>query len=378
MMLRNENQKTSNAFLISLSIHIAVAILVMAYPISKHIQETGSSLSVDWVENVPEPQLQRETPKKPIEQKFDPNRDFDTSGKKKTNRASPSKKIWVKKLSDRVIEKSVEMNDGPKRDQIPDVMTSAEINSNDSPLSSLVSTEAGPIDGRGILGDRVRAKGNGDGTRSGASILGLGGAGEGFGTGTGGGTGGGILDPLGIIKFMDEGDGPQKIVYLLDVSASMSMGSKLPVSVKSLKESMLQLGDFDEFNIVTFHSQVQSFRKKAVPASMKNIEKASRYLDSFTAKSIENNLGTDILTALRYSLSMEPAVIVLITDIQPTRGEVDENKIAEEVKRINKTNTRIYGIGVEVWEPKPDGRLAKLLKVITEQNGGQMRLASSG
>ena len=54
------------------------------------------------------------------------------------------------------------------------------------------------------------------------------------------------------------------------------------------------------------------------------------------------------------------------------------NKLDSVVKRINKKNTRIYGIGVEVWEPKPDGRLAKLLKILTEQNGGQMRLASSG
>ena len=47
------------------------------------------------------------------------------------------------------------------------------------------------------------------------------------------------------------------------------------------------------------------------------------------------------------------------------------------VKRINK-NTRIYGVGVEVWEPSPTGRMAKLLKMLTEQNGGQMRLAGSG
>ena len=120
-----------------------------------------------------------------------------------------------------------------------------------------------------------------------------------------------------------------------------------------------------------------SFREKAIPATIDNIEKAGRFLDSFTPRTLENNLGTDILAALKYALNMEPAVIVLITDIQPTRGVVDENRIAEEVRKINK-NTKIYGIGVEVWEPSPTGRLAKLLKMLTEQNHGEMHLASSG
>ncbi len=111
---------------------------------------------------------------------------------------------------------------------------------------------------------------------------------------------------------------------------------------------------------------------------MDNIEKASRFLNSFTSRTVENNLGTDILAALRYALNMEPSVIILITDIQPTRGEIDEKRIAEEVRKINKKNTRIYGVGVEVWEPSPTGRLARLLKILTEQNDGKMRLASSG
>ena len=45
---------------------------------------------------------------------------------------------------------------------------------------------------------------------------------------------------------------------------------------------------------------------------------------------------------------------------------------------INKNYTKIYGIGVVVWEPRPNGRLAKLLRMLTEQNHGEMRLARSG
>jgi hypothetical protein len=374
---RAEHRRSNNALLISLTIHIVIVIALAGYPISRSFQQLSSAIAVEWVKNVPDPELKRNQPKQPIEKKFDPNRDPDLKAKTKISRASPSKVAWVREKSSRLVEKSVEINDAQRKDIIPEIMTAAKIKDSFSSISGLVSTDVGPVDGDGIVGDRVRAKGNGQGGRSGASILGLHGSGDGL-AGGGGEGGGGILDPFGIIETIGEVGGTQKVIYCLDISASMSMGAKLPASVRSIKESMLQLGDFDEFNIVTFHSGISSFKKESVPATIKNIEKAYRFLDSFTARKIENNLGTDILAAMKYALNMEPSVIVLVTDIQPTRGEVDEERIAEEIKKLNKNNTRIYGIGIEVWEPKPDGRLAKLLKIITEQNGGRMRLTSSG
>jgi len=314
--------------------------------------------------------------------KFDPNRDIDSGSKKRTVRASSSKIAWVLKKSDRKVERSVEMNKFPRSEIIPDLMTAAQLKESQSSLSAMISTKEGPVDGDGIVGNQVRAKGSGgQGDRSGASILGLGGKGKGlYGDGLGGGSGSGSgrpFDRLGIIKFIEESQGTQKVIYLLDVSASMAMGSKLDVCVKAIKESLLQLNDSDMFNIVTFYASARSFKENLIPATMDNIKKANKFLDSFTPRNIENNMGTDILGALKYALNMEPAVVVLVTDIQPTRGEVDEDRIVEEVKKINK-NTKIYGVGVEVWEPSPTGRLAKLLKLLTEQNNGKMRLAKSG
>ncbi|MFC1719007.1 VWA domain-containing protein [Candidatus Poribacteria bacterium] len=362
----------SNAFLISLSLHLVVLILIAGYPIGRRLRQGGEPLAVDWVKDVPEPALKRELPKQPIEKKFDPNRELTLKDKDKLSKASPNKIAHVKRKSDRLLERSVEINDADRSDTIPQIMTAAQIRDADSTISGLISTDSGPVDGRGVVSTKVRAAGGG---KSGASIMGLDGTGNGLADG-GGGTGG-LLDRLGIIDFMNEADGPQKVIYCLDVSASMTMGYKLLASTNALKESMMQLSDFDQFNIVTFHGGVNSFEDKPIPASMYNLEKAGKFLDSFTPKTIEKNQGTNILAALRYALNMEPSVIVLITDIQPTQGEVDEERIAEEVRKINTKNTRIYGIGVEVWEPSPTGRLARLLKLLTEQNDGQMRLASS-
>jgi len=371
MALKAVVRRSNNAFLISLCLHVILAIFLAGSPVKQYIRQYSSAIAIDWVSDIPEPELKRELPKQPIEMKFDPTR-LDLDAKKKASKASSSKLAWVKKRSDRLVERSVELNDADRSDTIPEIMTAARVRNSATNLSGMISTDVGPIDGRGIVGNQVRAAGKGG--KSGVSLLGLGGEGDGL---FGGGGGGGIIDRLGIINFMKESDGPQKVVYCLDVSASMTMGAKLPISIRSLKESMIHLAEFDKFNIVTFHSSVKSFRKEAMPATMENMDKAERFLDSFTTQNIENNQGTDILAALKYALSMEPSVIVLITDIQPTRGEVDDERIVAEVKELNK-NTRIYGIGVEVWEPSPTGRLAKLLKMLTEQNDGEMCLSSAG
>lgn len=169
----------------------------------------------------------------------------------------------------------------------------------------------------------------------------------------------------------------RKIIYCLDVSASMAVGSKLDLSIKSIKESLLQLDDFDNFNIVTFYAGVKGFKDVMVPANSNNVQKAYKFLQSYDPRTIENNIGTDILAALRFAINQNPDVIVLVTDIQPTKGEVDPDKLVAEIKRINKT-TRIYGVGIETWEPAVNGKLAKLLKLLTEQNNGEMRLAKAG
>ncbi len=385
MAVNIKKLKSNYPFLLSLSIHVLLFIVLAGRPITHVIQERSSSVNVEWVKDVPDPKIKQATPpKQPIKMNLDPKRDLDSGSKRKTILAADNKIAWVLKKSDREVERSVEINKFPRSQIIPELMTAAQIKDSDSKLSSLISTKVGPVDGRGIVGNQVRAKGTGgQGDRSGATILGLGGKGHGLygdglggGSGDGGGLGKNYYDRLGIIKFMEESQGKHKIIYLLDVSASMAVGSKLDVSIKSINESLLQLEDSDTFNIITFYSSVRSFKENLVPATMDNVKKANKFLNSFTSRNIENNMGTDILAALKYALSMEPAVIVLVTDIQPTRGEVDEEKIAEEVKKINK-NTRIYGVGVEVWEPSPDGRLAKLLKMLTEQNNGEMKLAKA-
>jgi hypothetical protein len=379
------------AFIISIIIHSVIFLVILSIPIHNVVKKLGSPINIEWVRNVPEPTLKTAIPPKELIQlKKESEKDMKDGSKKKTILASGSKIAWVLRKSNRKVEESVEINKFPRREAIPDILTAARLNPDKSDLSSLVSTRVGPLDGNGVVGNQVRAKGTGgEGTKSGATILGLGGKGDGnWGDGTkgsGGGRGSGdgdgigrkLIDQLGIIDFLNEQGGAQKIIYCLDVSSSMGIGSKLSLSIKSIKESLLQLDDFDKFNIVTFYSNVRSFKEESVPATASNIEKAKKFLDSFTSQNIEGNIGTDILGALKFALSTNPDIIVLVTDIQPTKGESDPVKLVAEIKKLNK-RTKIYGVGIEVWEPAANGILAKLLKMLTEQNNGEMRLTKSG
>ncbi len=392
-MKENNRSKISYPFIISLTLHIVAGLIVMWIPVNNMAKKIGSTVSVEWVDNIPQIQVKRNVvpvpPKELFELKKDSERDMKDGSKKKTILTTDSQLAWVLKKSERKVEQSVELNRFQRRDTLPDIMTSAQLKPDTSDLANLVSTKPGPVDGNGIVGNQVRAKGTGGkGLKSGATILGLGGRGDGTsgdgtrgsgggrGSGDGDGLGKGNRDKLGIIDFLSELDGPQRIIYCLDVSASMAIGSKLNLSIKSIKESLLQLDDFDTFNIVTFYANVKTFRNELVPATASNIEKANKFLNSYDARNIENNIGTDILGALRFSLNLNPDVIVLVTDIQPTKGEVDPDRLVEEVRKINK-GTKIYGVGIEVWEPSPTGKLAKLLKLLTEQNNGEMRLAKA-
>ena len=390
-MVKQKRFKFSFPYILSISIHVIVALIVMSVPIHNVAKKIGSSIDVDWVRDVSDPIIKKaEPPKELISLKKQSEKDMKDGSKKKTILASASKLTWVLKKSDRKVERSVEINKFPKREAIPDILTATQLKNEDSNLSQLISTKVGPVDGDGVVGNQVRAKGTGgEGTRSGATILGLGGKGDGTwgdgltgsgggrGTGTGDGMGKLLGDHLGIIDFLDELGGSQKVVYCLDISSSMAIGTKLDISLKAISESLLQLDDSDLFNIVIFHSAIKSFKDEAVPATLSNVEKASKFLNNINTRNIETNLGTDILGALKYSLNMEPNVIVIVTDIQPTKGEVDPEAIANEIKKINK-NTKIYGVGIETWEPSPTGKLAKLLKLLTEQNNGEMRLAKAG
>lgn len=281
----------------------------------------------------------------------------------------------VVKLSPRVVLEDVEVNKAPLSEVIPDVMTDAQLREAEASNLSRLIAQPGRTDGRGVVTGRVRARGDGSGRFRGE--------GQGGGDGLlGGGGKSGISDRLGIIDFLNEFDGPQNVVYCLDVSASMQAAGlrKLFLAVRSLKNSALMLGDEDTLNLVTFSTQAKAMHREMLPANAPNIERTLKYLDKFTPESIQFNTGTNILAALETALALNPSIIVLITDGLPTTDpnypiEVNKDVILEKVREMNVNNAIIYVVALEIDVKRSPG--AKLLVSLAEENKGKIKVVGT-
>ena len=201
----------------------------------------------------------------------------------------------------------------------------------------------------------------------------------------GGGGKDGSADRLGIIDFLDEFGGPKDVVYCLDVTASMQAAGmkKLPLAINALKDSVMMLGNSDKLNIVAFSDTAKPMSESMLPANPANIKRVLKYLDRFTPKSIQGNLDTNILSAIKSALTFEPTVVVLITDGLPqvdegayVQIETNTQKILDVVREHNRNNAAIYVVALEIDLKLSRG--AKLLVSLAEEYGGKIKAIDGG
>ena len=188
-----------------------------------------------------------------------------------------------------------------------------------------------------------------------------------------------IKDKLGIIEFIEEAEGPQQVVFCLDVSASMQAAGlrKLELAIEAIKEALSSLDADDSFNIITFDASAKLGQRKLASVTEKNIETVSKYLDRFTPERIANSQGTNLLEAIETALEVNPSIIVLVTDGLPTTGnnksiEVDSTTILETVKAKNVNGASIYIVALEIDLKHSPG--AGLLIDLVEQNSGEIKV----
>lgn len=280
----------------------------------------------------------------------------------------------VAELSPRVVMHDVENNTAPLDDNVPHIMTDAKLRDAEaSNLSHLVS-RPGPTDGIGRVTGDVRAPGNGIGSTKGGFpwLYGPGGTvPPGIDPGPG--------NPPPIIELPDDSDGKNKVIYCLDISASMQAAglNKLDLATQAIKDSILSLGYNDTFNIVVFSSDVKTMSKEMLPANENNVKRTIRYLDNFTPESIQHNLGTNILTALETSLMFNASVVVLVTDglphtIEGHNIETNTQTILNIVREKNRNLTDIYVVALEIDLKSSVG--AQLLISLTQEHNGTLKV----
>ena len=363
-----------SALLLSLIVHLIAAIIYL-FALQQDPVEDEDSIAVEWVKNAPKPQLRKLRTKPPLKMKvYSPDKPLAREAKNKLVESSPNKIREVMRLSERIVYENVEMNTAAPNEKIPEIMTDAQLRDAEaSNLERLVS-HRGRVDGQGEVTGRVRVRGQRNG------IFGFDSYGDSKDGLLGGGGNSGIADSLGIIDFLNEFEGPQHIVYCLDVSASMQAAGlkKLELALESIKESMFSLGNDDYFNIITFSAHATLMSKSLLPATIENMEKASKYLNRFTPERIMNFQGTNLLEAVEKALEIDTSIIVLVTDGLPTASrnsqdyiETDSRKILETVRAKNVNDASMYVVGLEINLQKSRG--AQLLISLTNKNNGKFK-----
>ena len=346
---RRRKNRTRSVILLSLILHMIVVITYLFLPINQLSQDQADAFAVDLLNDADAPTKRKLKPKPPLTKKmYNPNEELARDAMEKKIESARNKIDEVMKLSPRVVLKDVEVNKAPVSEVIPDVMTDAQLRDAEASNLSRLIAQPGQTDGRGLVTGRVRARGDGMGRFRGG---GQDGSDGGL---LGGGGKDGAADRLGLIDFLDEFGGPKDVVYCLDITASMQAAGmkKLPLAINALKDSVMMLGNNDKLNIVAFSNTAKPMSEKMLPANPANIKRVLKYLDRFTPQSIQGNTGTNILAALEVALTLDPSVIVLITDGLPTTSpdypiEVDRDIILEKVREKNVNNAVIYVVALE-------------------------------
>ena len=379
MDARRRRNRTRSVILLSLILHMMFVITYLFLPMNRFSQEQADALAVDLIKDADAPRKRKLKPKPPLTKKmYDPNQDLARDAMEKKIETARNKMDEVIKLSSRVVLKDVEVNKAPLSEVVPDLMTDAQLRDAEASNLSRLIAQPGQTDGRGIVTGRVRARGDGMGRFRGG---GQDGSDGGL---LGGGGSDGAADRLGIIDFLDEFGGPKDVVYCLDITASMQAAGmkKLPLAIDALKDSVMMLGNNDKLNIVAFSDAAKPMSEKMLPANPANIKRVLKYLDRFTPQSIQGNLDTNILSAIKSALAFEPTVVVLITDGLPQVDEgalhieTNTQKILDVVREHNRNNAIIYVVALEIDLKRSRG--AELLISLAEEHGGKIKAIDGG
>jgi Ca-activated chloride channel homolog len=135
---------------------------------------------------------------------------------------------------------------------------------------------------------------------------------------------------------------PKDIVLVLDKSGSME-GEKFRQAQEALRYILNHLNLEDRFNIISFSTGIETYASSMVTTS--EIGEAISWVDHLHAEG-----STDINRALLEAASLgdgdRPMYIIFLTDGLPTTGEVDSQRILDNLSGAIRGNVRLFSFGV--------------------------------
>ncbi|KAM9311763.1 inter-alpha-trypsin inhibitor heavy chain H2 [Gastrophryne carolinensis] len=146
---------------------------------------------------------------------------------------------------------------------------------------------------------------------------------------------------------------PKNILFVIDVSGSM-WGIKMKQTVEAMKAILDDLRPDDQFGIVDFNHNIRCWKDELVYASPIEKDSAKNYVQNIQAIG-----GTNINEALLRAIfilkeaskqkMLEPnsvSLIVLVSDGDPTVGELKLSKILKNVKANNPDEFSLHSLGI--------------------------------
>uniref|UniRef100_A0A3Q3GIU5 Inter-alpha-trypsin inhibitor heavy chain 2 n=1 Tax=Labrus bergylta TaxID=56723 RepID=A0A3Q3GIU5_9LABR len=146
---------------------------------------------------------------------------------------------------------------------------------------------------------------------------------------------------------------PKNIVFVIDVSGSM-WGVKMKQTVEAMKAILDDLTIDDQFSIIDFNHNVRCWNEELVHGSSIQVADAKKYVQN-----IKPNGGTNINEALMRAVQMlvkasnqgliDPrsvSMIILVSDGDPTVGEIKLSAIQKNVKRVMREEYSLFSLGI--------------------------------
>ena len=137
----------------------------------------------------------------------------------------------------------------------------------------------------------------------------------------------------------------KNVILVLDKSGSMR-GEKIDQTRRAATYVVGKLRSRDQFTLINYDSRVETFRSELTSGDKDTRDDATDYIASMLAGG-STNIDDALAKALEFSGEADgPAYVVFMTDGQPTVGEKNGMKIAENVKQRLNQQTRLFSLGV--------------------------------
>uniref|UniRef100_A0A452FV98 Inter-alpha-trypsin inhibitor heavy chain 2 n=1 Tax=Capra hircus TaxID=9925 RepID=A0A452FV98_CAPHI len=146
---------------------------------------------------------------------------------------------------------------------------------------------------------------------------------------------------------------PKNILFVIDVSGSM-WGIKMKQTVEAMKTILDDLRTEDHFSVVDFNHNVRTWRNDLVSATKTQVVDAKNYIEK-----IQPSGGTNINEALLRAIfilneannlgMLDPnsvSLIILVSDGDPTVGELKLSKIQKNVRQNIRDNISLFSLGI--------------------------------